>query len=169
MLKDQLTQLGITPVHLQACRLPAYEDATDLVDCGKDLFDRPLLMTDRTFQQWQLMYTAAMQSNITLQVISGYRSIDYQCNLIQRKLANGRSIDDVLKVNAIPGYSEHHTGTALDLTTPGAETLEATFERTDAFAWLVHHAAQFGFYMSYPKDNATGIAYEPWHWACTLD
>ena len=165
ILADQLASLGITDDHIDACRLPTYEDADDLIDCGEDVFGRPLLMSNTTFQHWQPMATAAMKSNITLHIVSGYRSVEYQCDLIQRKLASGRSIDEVLQVNAIPGYSEHHTGRALDLTTPGAETLEESFELTEAFSWLVEHAAEFGFSMSYPKNNTKGIAYEPWHWA----
>ena len=163
---ERLKNLGITDVDIDACRRPAYEEATDLINCGKDLFGRPLRMTDITLQNWQHMFASAKQSNITLQIVSAYRSIDYQCDLIQRKLASGRSIDDILQVNAIPGYSEHHTGRALDITTPGAEPLEESFELTDAFAWLVDHAAAFNFSMSYPKSNNLGIAYEPWHWAC---
>lgn len=163
---ERLKNLGITDVDIDACRLPAYEEATDLINCGKDLFGRPLRMTDITLQNWQHMFASAKRSNITLQIVSAYRSIDYQCDLIQRKLASGRSIDDILQVNAIPGYSEHHTGRALDITTPGAEPLEESFELTDAFAWLVDHAAAFNFAMSYPKSNNLGIAYEPWHWAC---
>jgi D-alanyl-D-alanine carboxypeptidase len=163
---ERLKNLGITDVHIDACRLPAYADATNIINCGEDLFGRPLSMTDITFQNWQRMSASAKQSNITLQIVSAYRSIDYQCDLIQRKLASGRSIDDILQVNAIPGYSEHHTGRALDITTPGTEPLEESFELTDAFAWLVDHAAAFDFFMSYPKSNKLGIAYEPWHWTC---
>ena len=161
---ERLKNLGITDVHIDACRLPAYEEATDLINCGKDLFGRPLRMTDITLQNWQRMFASAKRSNITLQIVSAYRSIDYQCDLIQRKLASGRSIDDILQVNAIPGYSEHHTGRALDITTPGTEPLEESFELTDAFAWLADHAAAFEFFMSYPNNNNLGIAYEPWHW-----
>ncbi|WP_338924995.1 D-alanyl-D-alanine carboxypeptidase family protein (plasmid) [Pseudomonas silesiensis] len=41
------------------------------------------------------------------------------------------------------------------------------FEETDAFAWLTKHAGSFGFEMSYPKGNARGFNYEPWHWRFT--
>ena len=84
---ERLKNLGITDVDIDACRLPAYEEATDLINCGKDLFGRPLRMTDITLQNWQHMFASAKQSNITLQIVSAYRSIDYQCDLIQRKLA----------------------------------------------------------------------------------
>ncbi|MSU66308.1 MAG: hypothetical protein EXS38_09455 [Opitutus sp.] len=40
----------------------------------------------------------------------------------------------------------------------------AAFENTREFAWLACHARRFGFHLSYPKSNAAGIVYEPWHW-----
>ena len=80
------------------------------------------------------------------------------------KVAAGMPMDEILRVSAAPGYSEHHTGCAIDITTPGSEPLEEEFEHTDAFRWLVRSAERFGFAMSYPRDNAFGIIYEPWHW-----
>jgi D-alanyl-D-alanine carboxypeptidase len=73
-------------------------------------------------------------------------------------------LDDILAVNTAPGFSEHHSGRALDLSTPGEAAAEESFESTSAFAWLCAHAARFGFVLSYPRDNPHGIVYEPWHW-----
>jgi D-alanyl-D-alanine carboxypeptidase len=70
----------------------------------------------------------------------------------------------VLSVTAPPGYSEHHTGRAVDVATPGSPVLETTFEQTRAFSWLQKHANNFGFYLSFPQGNASGYQYEPWHW-----
>ncbi len=74
---------------------------------------------------------------------------------------------EILSVSAAPGYSEHHTGRAVDLTTPGTRPLEEDFEATPAFEWLTGTAEDFGFRMSYPRNNRHGIAYEPWHWMWT--
>ena len=38
------------------------------------------------------------------------------------------------------------------------------FQNRPAYAWLVEHAADFGFENSFPKDNVQGISFEPWHW-----
>lgn len=76
----------------------------------------------------------------------------------------GQTLQQILQVNAAPGYSEHHSGDALDIGTPGEPPAEESFERTAAFAWLRAHAAGFGYRMSYPRDNPHGIVYEPWHW-----
>ena len=69
-----------------------------------------------------------------------------------------------LPIFAAPGFSEHHTGRALDIGTPGFVDLEENFETTAAFAWLQVHAEEFGFTLSYPKGGTRGIGYEPWHW-----
>ena len=84
--------------------------------------------------------------------------------LFERKRARGLSVEEILTVNAAPGYSEHHGGRALDIGTPDEPPAEESFERTRAFDWLRAEAGGHGFAMSYPRDNAHGIVYEPWHW-----
>ncbi len=110
------------------------------------------------------MRQQAAADDIALDAISGYRSHDYQLGIFARKRSRGLSVEDILKVNAAPGYSEHHSGLALDIGTPGEPPAEASFESTAAFAWLGAHAGRFGFQLSYPRDNPHGIVYEPWHW-----
>ena len=110
------------------------------------------------------MQRAAAGTQIQLIPISGFRSIARQRQIILDKLAAGRAIADILRLIAAPGYSEHHTGRALDIGTPGFVTLEEDFATTPAFRWLQAHAQSFGFRLSYPRDNSFGIGYEPWHW-----
>ena len=111
------------------------------------------------------MQQAAAEDGIDLMPVSAFRSVDYQRNLIRAKLDKGQRIEDILTVNAPPGYSEHHTGRALDIATSGQEPLIEAFEFTDAFGWLSRHASRFDFSLSYPRDNPFGIVFEPWHWA----
>ena len=110
------------------------------------------------------MRVAAARAGIELQIASAFRSADYQLELLRRKLERGQSMRQILRVSAAPGYSEHHSGRALDLTTPGFKSLEEEFERSAAFAWLSSNAQRFGFSLSYPRANHHGIAFEPWHW-----
>jgi D-alanyl-D-alanine carboxypeptidase len=163
-LAATLEALGITDSHQAGCRLPVCEEPEVLVSAGLDMFDRPQQMTRETYDAWRKLQADAASDSIDLKLVSAFRSIDYQCSLIETKLNDGRTIDEVLRVNAIPGYSEHHTGRALDLHTGEAEPLSETFELEPAFAWLQEHALTYGFTMSYPKNNELGIAYEPWHW-----
>jgi D-alanyl-D-alanine carboxypeptidase len=91
--------------------------------------------------------------------------VDYQADLIRKKIAAGQQIADILEVNTAPGFSEHHTGRAVDIATPGSRPLTEDFENTEAFQWLTTEAARFGFSMTYPRENPWGISYEPWHWS----
>ena len=115
------------------------------------------------------MRDAAAASGVALVAISGFRSIGRQAEIIKGKLEAGEMIDTVLGTIAAPGYSEHHTGRAIDIGTPGSPPLTEEFGRTGAFAWLRAHAQRYGFRLSYPSGNAHGIAYEPWHWLFAAD
>lgn len=125
---------------------------------------RALQARSETVRQWTNMRRAAQQDGIELEVVSAFRSIDYQRQLIDAKLKRGDLPNQILKVVALPGYSEHHTGYALDIVTTDYPELTEDFELSDGFAWLSHSAHQFGFSLSYPRDNPWGFVYEPWHW-----
>ena len=131
---------------------------------GFDRWRRPLWLRPGAARAWRAMQRAAALDGVALDAISGYRSHDYQLGIFERKLARGQSVAQILQVNAAPGFSEHHGGDALDIGTPGEPPAEESFEHTHAFAWLVANAGDFGFVMSYPRDNPHGIVYEPWHW-----
>jgi len=64
----------------------------------------------------------------------------------------------------VPGYSEHQTGCAVDLTTPGVPAADVGFAKSKAFTWLQQHGAEYGFHLSFPPGNQYGYEYEPWHW-----
>ena len=135
-----------------------------LAFAGFDRYRRALWLRFDAARAWLHLRNAALRDAIVLEAISGYRSHDYQLGIFERKLARGLSIEDILSVNAAPGFSEHHGGLALDIGAPDEPPAEESFERTDAFAWLQANASGHGFIMSYPRDNPHGIAHEPWHW-----
>ena len=157
--------LGIADSYHKTIKLPLQFEARTLANAGTDVFNRPQQLTPDALKYWREMQAAATKDDITLNLVSAFRSVDYQHRLIARKLAAGQSIEHILTVNAAPGYSEHHTGRALDITTIECEPLSETFADTPAFAWLRINAARYGFVLSYPRDNPYGLAYEPWHWA----
>jgi D-alanyl-D-alanine carboxypeptidase len=111
------------------------------------------------------MLAAALGDGVTLMIVSGFRSIEYQAGLIRKKIVAGQELSEILSVNAAPGFSEHHSGRAIDIAAPGSRPLTEDFETSVAFAWLEENAAKFGFSMSYPRENPQGFIYEPWHWA----
>lgn len=165
MLRELHKELGIPADYALAGGLPGFDEAPELVDAGPNLIGRKVELDPATHRAWLAMAAAAREAGIVLLLVSGFRSWDYQARLIRKKLNDGQSIEEILKVNAAPGYSEHHTGRAIDLATPGSRPLTEEFEATDAFQWLTAEAGRFRFRMSYPRDNPHGIIYEPWHWA----
>jgi len=165
MLRELHKELGIPASYAQDNGLPTYGEPAELVDVGPNLVGRMQRLTSDVAQQWQAMTAAAAQDGIELLIVSGFRSVEYQAALIRSKIEAGQVIDDILKVNTAPGFSEHHTGQAVDIATPGSRPLTEEFEASAAFEWLQRRAQEFGFSMSYPRENPWGISYEPWHWA----
>ena len=164
-LAQRLRSLGLSPdAYADRTGLSLVPEPGTLVFAGTDRYQRPLWLIRDAARAWQQMKTAARTDNIFLEAISGYRGHDYQLGIFERKLARGQTVEEILQVNAAPGYSEHHSGRAMDISSRGDVAAEESFENSEAFAWLVKHAGAFGFRLSYPRDNPHGIVYEPWHW-----
>jgi len=162
-------ELGIPEDFLDTTRLPLCVEPEDLVDTEPDFYQRPQKLTSATHLAWIAMRERAARDGVVLYLISAFRGIEYQRDLIHRKLQKGCLIDEILTVVAAPGFSEHHTGRAVDLNTDNCAVLQEEFENTDAFQWLMCKARAFGFTLSYPRNNPWGIAYEPWHWCYQPD
>jgi len=158
------TELGISVESIEGRGLRECEEATELeiVEVGED--GREHFLVPAAAQAWRSMKAAANTENIQLLIVSAFRSVERQAEIVRRKLAAGGRIEEILTVCAPPGFSEHHTGRAVDLSTPGVPALEVEFEQTAAFAWLTRHAINFSFHLSFPAGNAQGYLYEPWHW-----
>jgi D-alanyl-D-alanine carboxypeptidase len=164
-LDERLQALGIDAASYgERTGLALVAEPGRLEFAGFDRYRRPLWLRLDAARAWPHMREAALRDGVVLEAISGYRSHDYQLGIFERKLARGLGIDDILAVNAAPGYSEHHSGLALDIGTPGEPPAEESFEGTAAFDWLRRNASGYGFHMSYPRGNRHGIVYEPWHW-----
>jgi D-alanyl-D-alanine carboxypeptidase len=164
-LLERLHALGLNEVdYSEASGLSLIAEPCVLSYGGRDRYARPLWLTHDASRAWQRMRASALHEGVALEAISGYRSHDYQLGIFRRKLSRGQTVTEILAVNAAPGYSEHHSGEAMDIGTPGEPPAETSFERTAAFDWLAGNASNFGFVMSYPRDNKHGIDYEPWHW-----
>ncbi len=164
-LRRTWVRLGIPPEVAARAERRLHPEAKRLVFIGRAADDKRILrLTPRAAVAWRRMQAAAARDGVTLVPLSAFRSIARQTLIIRRKLARGQPIADILKVSAVPGCSEHHTGRALDLGAPGHLKLEATFARTREFRWLQRRGGEFGFKLSYPRHNRQGIVYEPWHW-----
>lgn len=163
-IRARLRALGIPPDLPHQRRLNLIAEAQRLAPVGLGTDGRDKLLTPVAARAWLAMHRHAAADGIELLLVSAFRSVDFQTALIQAKLDRGMSLAEILRVNAPPGYSEHHSGRAVDIGTSGVEALDEAFEGTEAFRWLQQHAARFGFRMSFPRDNSAGFMYEPWHW-----
>lgn len=112
------------------------------------------------------MILDAWDQGVTLVVNSGYRPYSAQQtvynNRYQKYLAEGRTEEEARRLTdsyvAIPGYSEHQLGLALDIV--------AVQDSPTAITWLADHAQDYGFILRYPEDKTaiTRTAYESWHY-----
>ncbi|MBW2449567.1 MAG: M15 family metallopeptidase [Deltaproteobacteria bacterium] len=141
--------------------LPVLEerDLVIIVDNRREFSLHPLAA-----REWKRMKEKAKGEGVDLQIVSAFRSIARQAEIIEEKRKKGIQEAEIFRVSAPPGFSEHHSGRAIDINTEGYEPLEEDFENSKAFMWLLKHAARFGFRLSYPRKNKYYIAYEPWHW-----
>jgi D-alanyl-D-alanine carboxypeptidase len=163
-LPQVLRTLGMGWAEANALGLPEHSEPARLVLAGQDRYRRPLWLLEPAARAWRTLRSAAALDGVQIDAISGFRSIEYQAGIFRRKLNRGLSLEQILRVNAAPGFSEHHSGRAIDIGTRGEPPAEVSFESTTAFAWLQTNAHRFGFRLSYPRDNPSGIQYEPWHW-----
>lgn len=160
-------ELGLPADYGRTHRLRLQPEPSQLASISPDVFGREQFLTPPAASALHSMISAAAADEIVIQVVSAFRSVDYQAGLLRNKLEKGQSMEQILRVSAAPGYSEHHSGRAVDLTTPDFPVLEESFADSAAFAWLSQHAGKFGLQLSYPRGNRHGVAYEPWHWFYT--
>ena len=169
-LPQQLTvlhrELGIPASYAADRGLSPHREAVEeeLVEVGINDEGHPILLVRLAATAWAHMRRAAMRDDVELFVLSGFRSIARQAEIFRGKLAAGQALDEILRYVAAPGFSEHHTGRALDLGSPEHDELDEAFAETDAFHWLVENGPTYQFTLSYPRANPHGIAFEPWHW-----
>ena len=103
------------------------------------------------------------KENLYIRIISAYRSYDYQESLYANYLkSNSQNIVDTYSARA--GYSEHHTGLAIDI--DNTKLNYNKFYLTKEYLWMQDNAYKYGFILRYPKDkdNITGYSFEPWHY-----
>ncbi len=93
-----------------------------------------------------------------LQVVSGYRSYEYQLRIEQWGCP--------AQLCARAGFSEHQSGLALDLFSASNQDQWSKSEKlSKIFDWLKNNAHFFGFHNSYQKGKEVdGYDIEPWHW-----
>ena len=136
-----------------------------LVNIGKyyDRFEALHYEAEKVFNE---MRTSARLAGVGLSPISGFRTIADQRLLFDRQIKRQGSPEAAARLSAPPGYSEHHTGYAIDIGEEGNPDtdLKFDFEYTEAYRWLTKNARTYGFKLSFPSNNRQGVSFEPWHW-----
>lgn len=173
LIAEVLGELGVDEAYFLARGLVKFEDAgcdgveNELVVVQVDEDGREHELVSAAALAWEEMRVAALDElgeECELLLVSAYRSVERQGEIVRGKFLRGLGAEEIFAVSAPPGFSEHHTGRAVDISTPGFEALEEEFEGSVAFGWLVKNAGRFGFSMTYGRENPFGYLYEPWHW-----
>lgn len=155
----------VTPVDNLLGHLP-YAEAP-LGELKQITPDGRLKLRQAAAEQFLKMQRDARNQGISLVPISAFRTVAQQDQLFfDIKQQRNQEASKRAEVSAPPGYSEHHTGYAVDIGDGSAQAhhLKESFAETKAFQWLQNNAAKYSFELSFPPNNPQGIAYEPWHW-----
>ena len=139
-----------------------------------DDYKPDLVKTDREkvaevlLDDLQEMRKAAEKERVYLYIANAYRTKTEQERIFNQTvddyINNGNSpnaaVEKAKYTAALPGYSEHETGLAIDFSFNGNADKQA-----DMWNWLSNNAYKYGFILRYPegKENITGYSYEPWH------
>ncbi len=144
----------------------AYKEAPE-ADLKSITPDGRVKLRTNAAQKFSAMVASAQAAGVVLLPLSGYRSIQDQNYLFfDVKAERGQVTTERAQVSAPPGYSEHHTGYAIDFG-DGSQpetNLKTSFENSAAYRWLKANAAYYSFELSFPNHNPQGVSYEPWHW-----
>jgi D-alanyl-D-alanine carboxypeptidase len=114
------------------------------------------------------LHEASVAAGAEVVIRTAYRSYAQQATVFGSWVATAGE-KAARNVSARPGHSEHQLGSALDFA--GAGDPKAPWEHDDWATtkpgkWLMRHAWEHGFVLSYPDGmtDRTCYAYEPWHY-----
>lgn len=113
----------------------------------------------------ELLFNEAKSNGIELAGVSLYRSYARQKSIYNYNIQN-KGEEHTSMYSAKPGYSEHQTGLAIDVSAASSGySLVDTFGETEEGKWVKENCARFGFIIRFlkGKEDITGYAYEPWH------
>lgn len=124
-------------------------------------------IADVIYDNWLDFKKFAKEKGFELDIESGYRSISKQQKVFD-EILNDKGSLYAQKYVAQPGFSEHHTGLAIDicLLSCGKYLFDQDLMNDQALiSFIKENAYKYGFILRYPleKEEITGYSYEPWH------
>lgn len=145
-------------VNKQHCLKPLDYIPSDLVSGDG------VTLTRSAYDAYHSMRSAAAGAGVTLTPTSSYRSYELQITSYSDWYRTLGTVAEANEVSALPGYSEHQLGLAVDLRSGGC-ALDC-FRATSAYRWLQMHAHEYGYIERYPSGQAMITGYQPesWHW-----
>ena len=148
-----------------------YENKVNLVNATNNITDdnRTFLIENETYMNFiNLRESLLQEESITIELDSVYRSVKRQQE-IWDQFVREKGIDYARKYVAQPGYSEHHTGLAVDICLVVNGTViddnDEMIAQKEIFAKIHKKLADHGFILRFlkGKEKITGYNYEPWH------
>ena len=126
-----------------------------------------VLLEKEAFYYYEQLKEYLKTIGIEIAINEAYRSIEDQEKIVE-EFKNIYEEEKLYKKVAVPGYSEHHTGLAIDigLIFDKREEEEENIKIRESLYQEMHkHLSKFGFILRYPKgkEKITGYSYEPWH------
>ncbi len=134
----------------------------------KNSFGKEFQIEPETYRHFEQLRAAVKQKGIQIELDSVYRSVARQKEIVA-EFTQKYGADYVKQYVAVPGYSEHHTGLAVDicLVVDGKiiDDNDEMIAQKEIFAQIHPLLAEYGFILRYPqgRENITGYSYEPWH------
>ena len=144
-----------------------YEAKVPLVTV-KNSLGREFQIERDTYAHFVRLREALLKQGIQIELDSVYRSV-YRQQELGEEFSEKYGEDYVRQYVAVPGYSEHHTGLAVDicLVVDGKviDDKDEMIAQKDIFAQIHPLLAAYGFILRYPPglEGITGYNYEPWH------
>jgi len=139
---------------------------TDLVSVPVASVNPPKLRKTASAAVVTMFAAFHKSTGLSMQSQSAYRSYSSQKSVYAGWVSQlGQKGAD--KTSARPGFSEHQTGLAIDISAKPAKcTLKSCFASTPQGKWLAKNAWKYGFILRYPKylTKSTGYEFEPWHY-----
>lgn len=146
-----------------------WEDKVELAE-AKDWEGGTIQVEKEALEQYNKLKDALHEEGIDIVLDSCYRSVAKQQKLWDDWSADPeKGPEYVKKYVAVPGYSEHHTGLAIDVALEKDGKIiydnDEMIAEKEIFAKIHAKLADYGFILRYldGKDDITGYSYEPWH------
>ena len=149
-------------------KLPDDYEANVPLITAKNSMGREFQIERETYAHFVQLRDALLKQGIQIELDSVYRSVARQQEIV-KEFTEKYGTDYVRQYVAVPGYSEHHTGLAVDicLMVDGKviDDNDEMIAQKEIFAKIHPLLADYGFILRYlpGKENITGYSYEPWH------